>query len=77
VVGSRDEPTLHISAAIVPSISTLPVELRDTVDAGDTFACALAASIAEGEDWDQAIWRSNVAAALDCRTPTREADPAQ
>lgn len=57
-------PTLHVSAAGVERVPTYPVEPRDTVGAGDTFAGALAGALAAGVDWPTALWRANVAAAL-------------
>lgn len=57
-------PTLHVSAAAVERVPTYPVEPRDTVGAGDTFAGALAGGLAAGVAWPTALWRANVAAAL-------------
>jgi ribokinase len=64
IVTQGSSPTLHFSAAAVARVPTYPVEPRDTVGAGDTFAGALAGSLAAGVDWPAALWRANVAAAL-------------
>ena len=64
VVTQGAAPTLLVTAAGVRSVPTFPVEPRDTVGAGDTFAGTLAARLAEGADWDGAIGWANVAAAL-------------
>jgi ribokinase len=64
VVTRGGVPTLLVSATGVQSVPTYPVEPRDTVGAGDTFAGVLAARLAEGAEWGDALWRANVAAAL-------------
>jgi len=64
VVTQGAAPTLHLSAAAVERVPTYPVEPRDTVGAGDTFAGALSGGLAAGVDWPTALWRANVAAAL-------------
>lgn len=73
-------PTLHLSAGAVHRIPAYPVTPRDTVGAGDTFAGALAAQLAAGVDWKNALVHANVAAALSTLAigaqtamPTREA----
>jgi ribokinase len=64
VVTQGAEPTLLVTAAGVRSIAAHPVVPRDTVGAGDTFAGTLAARLAEGADWDEALRYANIAAAL-------------
>ncbi|MBI5690750.1 MAG: ribokinase [Verrucomicrobia bacterium] len=64
VVTQGAAPTLFVSADGVRSIATHPVTPRDTVGAGDTFAGTLAARLAEGTEWGEAIAIANVAAAL-------------
>lgn len=67
VVTQGAEPTLLVTAAGVQSVPTHPVEPRDTVGAGDTFAGTLAARLAEGEGWVESLRAANVAAALSTR----------
>ncbi len=64
IVTQGAEPTLYLNAETVRSIPTHPVQPRDTVGAGDTFAGALAAELAAGRDWPSALRYANVAAAL-------------
>lgn len=64
VITRGAEPTLHVAAEGVDTVPTLPVTPRDTVGAGDMFAGALAARLAEGVSWREALWQANVAAAL-------------
>lgn len=64
IVTQGASPTLWVAAGGVQAIPTLPVLPRDTVGAGDTFAGTLAARLAEGACWDEAIAVANVAAAL-------------
>ena len=64
VVTQGAAPTLLISAAGVQAVPTHPVVPRDTVGAGDTFAGTLAARLAEGAGWIDALRYANVAAAL-------------
>lgn len=64
VITQGAEPTLHLTAAEVDSIATHPVQPRDTVGAGDTFAGALSAALVAGRPWREALRRANVAAAL-------------
>lgn len=64
IVTQGAEPTLLITAAGVQTVATHPVVPRDTVGAGDTFAGTLAARLAEGTDWDDALRAANIAAAL-------------
>lgn len=56
--------TLHVTAPTVEHVPTFPVKPIDTVGAGDTFAGALAAELADGREWRAAIRHANVAAAL-------------
>jgi ribokinase len=64
IVTQGAEPTLLITAAGVQTVATHPVVPRDTVGAGDTFAGTLAARLAEGAGWDDALRAANIAAAL-------------
>ena len=64
VVTQGAEATLLVSAERRERVPTFPVEPRDTVGAGDTFAGALAAELARGSDWSAALRRANVAAAI-------------
>ncbi len=64
VVTRGAAPTLHVTASGFESVPTFRVEPRDTVGAGDTFAGVLAARLAAGANWADALWRANVAAAL-------------
>ncbi len=64
VVTRGAEPTLLVTTAGVRSIATHSVVPRDTVGAGDTFAGTLAARLAEGADWAEALHVANIAAAL-------------
>lgn len=64
VVTQGAAPTLHFTADVVHEIPTHPVQPRDTVGAGDTFAGALAAQLAEGRDWSSALRHANIAGAL-------------
>lgn len=64
VVTQGAEPTLHFWAEGAEAVRTLAVQPRDTVGAGDTFAGALAAQLAEGRAWREALRHANVAAAL-------------
>lgn len=57
-------PTLWVGVDGVQSIATYAVQPRDTVGAGDAFAGTLAARLAEGSGWREAIAVANVAAAL-------------
>jgi ribokinase len=64
VVTQGAEPTLHFTEQDCDEIATFPVQPRDTVGAGDTFAGALAARLAEGRAWPEALAHANMAAAL-------------
>ncbi len=64
VITQGAEPTLHVTADSVAVVPTHPVQPRDTVGAGDTFAGALAARLAEGAAWPAALRQANIAAAL-------------
>ncbi|MEO6246070.1 MAG: PfkB family carbohydrate kinase, partial [Opitutaceae bacterium] len=64
VVTQGAEPTLHVFAENVAEVPVFPVQPRDTVGAGDTFAGALAAELAAGRAWAVALRYANVAAAL-------------
>ena len=64
IVTQGAEPTLLITAAGVQTVATHPVVPRDTVGAGDTFAGTLAARLAEGASWDDALRAATTAAAL-------------
>jgi ribokinase len=64
VVTQGAEPTLHFTTEGCDEIATFSVQPRDTVGAGDTFAGALAAQLAEGRAWPKALLHANVAAAL-------------
>jgi ribokinase len=64
IITQGAEPTLHLSAAGVSRVPTIPVEPRDTTGAGDTFAGVLAGALSAGCDWPEALRRANVAAAL-------------
>ena len=57
-------PTLWVSATGVQSVPTFSVRPLDTVGAGDTFAGILAAVLAGGGAWVDALRHANVAAAL-------------
>lgn len=57
-------PTLWVSSAGVQWVPAFPVKPLDTVGAGDTFAGVLAAVLAEGGAWVDALRHANVAAAL-------------
>lgn len=69
IVTQGSAPTLRFTAGEVQSVPTHPVEPRDTVGAGDTFAGVLAARRAAGEDWPTAIRHANVTAALSTLAP--------
>lgn len=69
IVTQGGEPTLRIWADGVQTVATHPVKPVDTVGAGDTFAGALAAQLAAGADWPEALAYANVAAALSTLTP--------
>jgi ribokinase len=56
--------TLHVSARGRREVPTFPVQPRDTVGAGDTFAGVLATELARGHAWERALKHANVAAAL-------------
>lgn len=56
--------TLHLSAAECHCVPTFPVTPKDTVGAGDTFAGTLAARLAAGAGWAEALEHANVAAGL-------------
>ena len=60
--------TLHLTADRVTSIPTMAVKPVDTVGAGDTFAGALAAELAAGREWEEALRHANTAAALSTLT---------
>jgi ribokinase len=64
IVTQGAEPTLLVTGAGVQTVATHPVVPRDTVGAGDTFAGTLAAQLAEGAGWADALRAANVAAAL-------------
>ncbi|MDO8542114.1 MAG: ribokinase [Opitutaceae bacterium] len=73
IVTQGSAPTLHLSAEEVRSVPTFPVQPVDTVGAGDTFAGTLAARLAAGAVWNDAIRHANVAAALSTLTPGAQA----
>jgi len=64
VITQGSKPTLHVSADEVNSVPTYRVVPKNTVGAGDTFAGTLAVCLAQGIDWQAALWRANVAAGL-------------
>jgi ribokinase len=65
VVTRGAQSTVRIAAdRTVDEVPTLAVTPRDTVGAGDTFAGALAAQLAEGQPWAEALRHANIAAAL-------------
>lgn len=64
VITRGPDATLHFSSEEVDEIASFPVEARDTVGAGDTFAGTLAALLAEGQAWPEALRHANVAAGL-------------
>lgn len=79
VVTQGSAPTLHFTAETSHEVPTFPVQPRDTVGAGDTFAGTLAAQLAEGRAWPEALRHANIAAALStlalgaqAAMPTRE-----
>jgi ribokinase len=69
VVTRGAAPTLLVSATGVQAVPTYPVEPRDTVGAGDTFAGVVAACLAEKAEWGDALRLANVAAALSTLAP--------
>ena len=64
VVTQGAAATLHFHERDATAVPAFPVQPRDTVGAGDTFAGALAAELAAGADWPVALRYANVAAAL-------------
>jgi ribokinase len=64
VVTQGASPTLYFSGELAVNVPAYAVEPRDTVGAGDTFAGALAAELASGSLWPEALRYANVAAAL-------------
>ena len=64
VITRGAESTLYFSATERREVATFPVQPRDTVGAGDTFAGVLAAELARGNEWEPALKHANVAAAL-------------
>jgi ribokinase len=64
VVTRGGESTLHFSAEVVDCVPVYKVTPLDTVGAGDTFAGALAAQLAQGRAWSDALRHANVSAAL-------------
>lgn len=64
VVTQGSAPTLHFTAEESHESPTFPVQPRDTVGAGDTFAGTLAAQLAEGREWSAALRHANIAGAL-------------
>ena len=64
VVTQGAEPTLLVAENVRLAVPTHPVVPRDTVGAGDMFAGTLAAELAGGRDWEEALRHANVAAAL-------------
>jgi ribokinase len=64
VVTQGAEPTLLVTADGMRATPIHPVVPRDTTGAGDTFAGTLAARLAGGAEWDDALRAANVAAAL-------------
>ncbi|HEY1107819.1 MAG TPA: ribokinase, partial [Opitutaceae bacterium] len=79
VVTQGSAPTLHFTAEASHEIPTYPVQPCDTVGAGDTFAGTLAAQLAEGREWPEALRHANIAGALStlalgaqAAMPTRE-----
>lgn len=64
VVTQGSAPTLHFTTDTSHEVPAFPVQPRDTVGAGDTFAGALAAQLAEGCDWPEALRHANIAGAL-------------
>lgn len=69
VVTRGAAPTLWVSAAGTREFPAHPVRPVDTVGAGDTFAGTLAARLAEGAQFPEAIAFANVAAALSTLGP--------
>jgi ribokinase len=69
VVTQGAEPSLHFTAQEVQSMPAFPVQPRDTVGAGDTFAGVLATRLAEEADWAAALRSANIAAALSTLAP--------
>jgi ribokinase len=49
------------------AMSALPVEVKDTTGAGDTFTGVLTASLAEGRGIEDALTRGSTAASLACQ----------
>ena len=64
VITQGSSPTLFLSPKSSFSISPPSITPVDTVGAGDTFAGVLASALASGANWEQAIKRANIAAAL-------------
>lgn len=64
VITQGAAPTLHFTTDTSHEVPTFPVQPRDTVGAGDTFAGTLAAQLAEGRDWPAALQHANIAGAL-------------
>jgi len=64
VITQGAKPTLLVTSAGVQEVATFPVEPRDTVGAGDAFAGTLAARLAGGSGWPEALQCANIAAAL-------------
>ncbi len=64
VVTRGAQSTLHLAGDSIEEVPTFRVVPRDTVGAGDMFAGALAAQLAENHPWSDALWHANVAAAL-------------
>jgi ribokinase len=64
VITRGARPTWCIAQSRSFETATLPVEPVDTVGAGDAFAGALAARLAQGEDLESAVAAANAAGAL-------------
>ncbi len=64
VITQGAKPTLQLSTAERISVPTYRVKPRDTVGAGDMFAGTLAAELAAGRGWAEALRHANIAAAL-------------
>jgi ribokinase len=73
VISQGSDPTLWISAEGAESVPTYRVVPRDTVGAGDTLAGVLAAQLAAGIAWREALRHANVAAALSTLAPGAQA----
>ena len=64
VITQGAAPTLHLARDERHEVAALRLQPRDTVGAGDTFAGALAAELAVGRRWPEALRYANAAAGL-------------